>query len=112
DRCGEQHDVLAVAAAAIPFHRRAEAPERIFRPAVSRGPLTFAAGVRDIGAVLDREGRRASGGVPARGPWLPAVFGDAVRDTKNACGAPRCARAIHPSIRGRLEKLSRESGAG
>src|SRR6185437_16283029 len=80
-------------------------------PAVSRGPLTIAAGVRDIGAVLDREGRRASGGVPARGLWLPALFGNAVRDAKNACGTPRCARAIHPRIRGRLEKLSRESGA-
>ena len=66
DRRGGQHDVLAVAEAALRIHRRPEAAVRVQRPAVPRRPEPVAAGLRDVRAVLDREGRRQAGRVPAR----------------------------------------------
>ena len=64
----EQHDVLAVAQAALRIHRRPEAPVRVQRAAVPRRPEAVAAGLRHVRAVLDRKGRREAGRVPARGP--------------------------------------------
>ncbi len=86
---GEQHDVLALAQAALRLHRRPEASVRVQRAAVSRRQEPVAAGLRDVRAVLDRERRREAGGVPARRAGLSALLRSARR-------AARCARANVP----------------
>ena len=78
----QQHDVLAVAAPEVRLHRRPEASVRVFRAAVSRRPEAVAAGLRDVRAVLDREGRREAGRVPARRLRLSALFRSARRDAR------------------------------
>ena len=79
-----QHDVLAVAEAALRLHRRPEAALRVQRPAVPRRPEPVAAGLRDVRAVLDREGRREAGRVPARRTGLPALLRSARRAARRA----------------------------
>ncbi len=83
-RRGREHHVLAVAEAALRLHRRPEAALRVQRPAVSRRPQPVAAGLRDVRAVLDREGRREAGRVPARRTGLSALLRSARRAARRA----------------------------
>ena len=70
-----------------------------------------AAGIRDVGALLDRERRRQARRVPARRTRLSAVFGSARGTARRAREARRRARAIRSRVRRGLEELSREPGA-
>ncbi len=106
DRRCEQHDVLAVAQAAIRIHRRPEASLRLLGAAVPRRPGAVAAGLRHLRAVLDRKRRREAGRVPARRPrvsarmpkrWssrAPRSTGGPTRSRVSCAPPPRAGRAI------------------
>ena len=77
-------------------------PYGFSRAAVPRRPEAVAAGLRDLRAVLDREGRRQAGRVPARRPGLSAVLRSARRDaaTRWRSAADALARFVRASAEG------------
>ena len=84
------------------FTDDAEATLRVQRAALSRRQGAVAAGLRHVRAVLDREGRREAGRVPAGRPRLSAVFRGARRDAaRRSTSAPmRSTRFVRASAEG------------
>ncbi len=103
-RRGRQHHVLALAEEASTDSRPPETSVRIFGAAVPRRSRAVAAGLRDVGAILDREGRHQAGGVPAGRPGLSALrrgAGGPARHAGQSAATHGSASCAHPRKAGR-----------